>query len=48
MDHEREDYADLHLPPRWTAERIATTVLRVVFVVLVVAMLALFFEMARR
>ena len=49
MDPERDDYADLHLPPpRWTAERIVTWLLRVVFVALLLVISALAFGVARR
>jgi hypothetical protein len=47
MDQEREDYADRDLqPPRWTAERIVTSVLRVVGIALIFVILAMVLRMA--
>ena len=47
MDQERDDYADLNLPPpRWTAERIVVRLLQIVFVALMFALFALLFWFA--
>ena len=47
MDQEREDYADRDLPPpRWTAERVVTSVLRAVGIALIFVILAMVLRMA--
>lgn len=49
MDQARENYADRDLPPpRWTAERIVPSALRVVGIALIVVIIAMVLCMAWR